>query len=83
MQKSEKMKNENYKNSVSVERTLRERIKVLKEENAIIQCLSTSLGFYKFYFERLKDFKNKAECFNYVNKKFENLFGEQAYKDYK
>lgn len=57
-------------------------IEKLKNENKIICKISTSIGFYEFYFENLKNHKTEIECFNEVNNIYFKYFGVVKYENY-
>lgn len=57
-------------------------IEQLKNENKIMRKISTSFGFYEFYFENLKNYKTEIECFNEVNNIYFKFFGVFKYQNY-
>lgn len=64
-------------------------IEKLNEENALMKQLGTSAGFFEYYFKQLgkKDngrpvHRSNIECFNYVNGRYFDLFGEYRYSYY-
>jgi hypothetical protein len=61
---------------------LNQLVENLKNENKIMHKISTSFGFYSFYFENLKNYKTENECFNEVNELYFNLFGVYKYENY-
>jgi hypothetical protein len=44
--------------------------------------LASWQGFYDFYFKRLNSFKTNADCFEYVNQKYYDYFGEFRYSSH-
>lgn len=58
-------------------------IEKLKKENKVIKNLSTNEGFFKEYFNNLKNYKSKEDAFNYVNNLYEKYFGEKKYLTFK
>lgn len=54
-------------------------IEKLKIENALMKRLSTGVGFFKSYFEFLKDSQTKEQAFNRVNDLYCELFGQKRY----
>lgn len=64
------------------ETKLREEIQKLKSERTIILKIGTTEGFYKYYFEKLNEFKTNVYCFNYVNDLYQKYFGEPKYSSY-
>lgn len=57
-------------------------IEKLKTENEIMSKISTSIGFYEYFFKELKNYKTEIECFNEVNKLYFNLFGVYRFENY-
>lgn len=41
--------------------------------------LTTIKGFYETYLKLLKQYKNKEECFNFLNKEVEKINGEKMF----
>lgn len=54
----------------------------LKKELKITRQLGTRQGFFQYYFEELPKHRTNVECFNAVNDKYFDLFGEWRYTDY-
>ena len=54
----------------------------LQKENNLLKQLGTRQGFFQYYFEQLPKHRNNTECFNYVNEKYLDLFGEYKYESY-
>jgi hypothetical protein len=44
--------------------------------------LASWQGFYDFYFKRLSSFKTHADCFQFVNSKYYDYFGEYRYSSH-
>jgi hypothetical protein len=63
---------------------LQQQIDKLRLENQIMKMIATPSGFFKYYFEKLKDdnFKTDIACFNYVNELYFEFFGVYKYTDY-
>lgn len=57
-------------------------IEQLKNENMIMRKISTTFGFYEFYFENLKNYKTEIECFDEVNNTYFKFFGALKYQNY-
>jgi hypothetical protein len=64
------------------EKTVKIYIAKLEKENELMKKLSTSKGFYEYYFEFLKVSKTKVQAFNNVNKLYLNFFGRKRYDDF-
>ena len=64
------------------EKELQIYIAKLERENEIMSKLSTSSGFYKYYFSKLPNFETQKKCFDFVNKQYCLLFGELRYDSY-
>lgn len=64
-------------------KTLKE-IKKLRFENQIMKIIATPSGFFKYYFEKLKDenFKTDIACFKHVNGLYFSFFGVYKYANY-
>lgn len=58
------------------------RIQKLEKENAEMREISTINGFYKKYFNELKNATSNTEAFNIVNERYYNLFGRYRYSDW-
>ncbi|WP_121665257.1 hypothetical protein [Mesonia aquimarina] len=54
----------------------------LQNENRLLKQLGTRQGFFQYYFEQLPKHKTNVECFNYVNDKHLELFGEHRYESH-
>lgn len=54
----------------------------LKKEIRLLRQLGTRQGFFQYYFEELPEHSTNVECFNAVNDKYFELFGEWRYTDY-
>jgi hypothetical protein len=54
----------------------------LQEENNLLKKIGTTEGFYQHYFENVNNFRTNIECFNYVNDKHLDLFGDYRYSSY-
>ena len=59
-----------------------EKIEQLKNENLIMKRLSTTTGFYKEYFESLKNHTSKENAFNFVNSTYEKYFQTKKYNSF-
>lgn len=57
-------------------------IEKLKLQNEKMKKLSTREGFFKSYFESLKDFKTKELAFEKVNSLYYELFGIKRYDNF-
>lgn len=44
--------------------------------------LATWQGFYDYYFRKLEDFRTNADCFEAVNQRYFDYFGEFRYSSY-
>lgn len=51
----------------------------LEKENEIMKKLLTSIGFYEFYFEEIKNSASKELAFEKVNNLYLELFGGKRY----
>lgn len=66
-----------------------EQIIQLKEENYLLRSLATRSGFFEFYFKELGRLlesgrpvhRTNYECFEYVNQKYYDLFGEYKFSN--
>lgn len=58
------------------------KIEQQQKEIAEMRELARWQGFYDFYFKRLNDFKTNADCFEYVNQKYFDYFGEYRYSSH-
>ena len=54
----------------------------LQKENNLLKQLGTRQGFFQYYFEQLPKHRTYVECFNFVNEKYFDLFGEHKYEDH-
>lgn len=54
-------------------------IEQLQKKLELMQKLSTTNGFYQYYFSKLNDFKFNYECFAEVNNLYYSLFGVERY----
>lgn len=61
---------------------LQKEIANLKATNKIMRKLSTSQGFFKYYFKNLRSFEKEKQCFDYVNQLFYDCFDEYRYNSY-
>lgn len=59
------------------------KITELQAEIDLMRRLTTSVGFYEYYFSQLRFHKTNVDCFNAVNNKFLDIFGEERYSDYR
>lgn len=59
------------------------KIAQLEAEIQLMKRLTTSVGFYEYYFSQLKYHTTNVECFNKVNETYFNIFGEERYSDYR
>jgi len=57
-------------------------IEQLQKKLELMKKLSTTNGFYQYYFSKLKDFKFNYECFAHVNDLYYKTFGIERYKSY-
>lgn len=48
----------------------------------LMQKLATASGFFSYYFENLKSFLKREQCFNHVNDLYFELFGHYRYDSY-
>jgi len=69
--------------------TTTEQLKELHDENKLMRTLGTRDGFFKYFFKQLGiriDGKLKHrtdyECFNAINEKYYDLYGEYRYSSY-
>lgn len=58
------------------------QLEELQRENKLLKSLGTTQGFFQYYFEQLPAHRNMVECFNAVNDKHFDLFGEWRYETY-
>lgn len=42
----------------------------------------TVKGFFDMYFLEVKNFTTKIDCFNFLNEKYEKIYGELRYSDW-
>lgn len=61
---------------------LQKKIMQLESQNELMKKLSTSKGFYEYYFELLKASKTKVQAFNKVNKLYSELFGLKRHSNF-
>lgn len=57
-------------------------IEQLQKKLELMKKLSTTNGFYQYYFSKLKDFPFNYECFAHVNDLYYNLFGVERYTSF-
>lgn len=58
---------------------LRKEIEKLRADNELMKKLSSTSGFFDFYFEKLKVSKTNVEAFELANNKYYELFGAFKY----
>lgn len=61
---------------------IREELERIYQENRLMRILGTKSGFFQYYFDQLKEHRTQYECFNAVNEKHYELFGEYRYDNY-
>lgn len=61
---------------------MQEELAALQIENRLLRTLGTREGFFQYYFEQLPKHRTQVECFNFVNEKHFDLFGEWRYETY-
>lgn len=61
---------------------LKEELIRVREENQMMKTLGTNQGFFRYYFEQLKHHRTQIECFNMVNDRYFDFFGEYRYSCY-
>lgn len=64
------------------ENVLRLEIEALEKKIALMKQLSSTSGFYEFYFKNIKNHKSRKECFEVINELHHSLFGRYRYSDY-
>ncbi len=64
------------------EKRLNDELEKIRQEVIIMREIATPKGFYSFYFKNLLQFSKNRECFNYVNDKYYEFFGEYKYSSY-
>ena len=57
-------------------------VKELNREIKLLRLLGTRQGFFQYYFDELPRHKTYIECFNEINEKHFDLFGEYRYESY-
>jgi hypothetical protein len=58
------------------------QLQELHQEIKLLKTLGTRQGFFQHYFEMLPRQRTQIECFNNVNDKHFELFGEYRYESY-
>ena len=58
------------------------QLEELQYENKLLKKLATTQGFFQYYFEQLPKHRTMPECFNAVNDKYFDLFGEYRFESY-
>lgn len=69
--------------STAVKETTIMNFQTLQAENILLRQLGTRTGFFQYYFDQLPKHHAQQECFNAVNNKHFELFGEKKYNDFK
>jgi len=64
------------------QKAIREELERIHTENDLMRKLGSKLGFFQYYFDQLKNHRNQYECFNWVNEKYYDFFGEYRYDNY-
>ncbi len=54
----------------------------LKKDNDLMRELSSTEGFYRYFFKNLKNFKTNGKCFEHANDEYMRLFGNFRYESY-
>lgn len=58
------------------------QLEELQQENKLLKKIATTQGFFQYYFEQLPRHRTMPECFNTVNEKYFELFGEWRFESY-
>lgn len=58
------------------------KIEALLAENELMRKLATASGFYEYFFSQLPHHETLTDCFNMVNDKYFDFFGEYRYSSY-
>lgn len=66
----------------NLETALLQQVKDLQANQDFMIKVGTAQGFLSHFFEQLKFHKTSIECFNYLNEKYEKLYGEPRYSDW-
>lgn len=65
--------------SPAEENALRLEVEKLRDQNELMQKLSTTNGFFEVYFDECKIQKDRQDAFDVVNEKYKSLFGKYRY----
>ena len=58
------------------------RLKKIANDHDFAKKAGTVKGFFDMYFLEVKNFTTKIDCFNFLNEKYEKIYGELRYSDW-